>query len=971
VVAIDLERIFIRRRDQIHIMDTAVQAWKHQVAVPTYQSHAVSGQYPCIVWLSGSGGLGKSTLLKHYREELVASEPLLHVGEIIDWLHVLNDDNRLRHFMVNDVYEKLYFEMMYQQLSLSIDRRLHNFKEYKRNINLLQDIEDKVSKILENVQKIAECNTLWKIPKVRMLKLLQWFVRSGLYEQDTRETARKLKEYTSEGVNIEVACIYRLHEELSRKLGDRFNDYLRSGNMLGTALGHDLQRFARDRPLLIFFDTYECVEKGNDLLRSIIEAAGIRVGWFIAGRSQSWASGSLPDFTNNKIYKPNTMQSDSIVSIHLKAEEAGNFSPEDITCYFLQLCEQKQSLPAITKQDAQRIYYVTQGIPLAVSIAAQFYAQTGKLDTLLDEGDGTRNIVEGMVERYLLYVPKEERILLYGLAMLRRIGDSWVVDQLVGGNADQEKPLEAQFRMFLHTAHTVSIERGQVSLHQEIRHFLRQWLLENRARSEKQEAAQRLQALLQMRIDDIEKSCPYQSLDQRFEENVWVNAYLDLIETYFWIGNNHGLYHCLPFMLGSVIYRRSLLDDTIAMGNFFRGSMTLLHRKQWDSMVRGLRCDLSMAVADAEQSLEQVEQLLVEMAPKIPSPFIGWRSELEGAIYWKRAELYRECDRNKAVYWYQEAIRRIEHSKILRNEAAYVYGVISLDLYKQKDYERSLNELSEALRIKFDFADANYSKGNIYNAIGDYKRAITEYQYAIALDDYHISAYINLGNTHLILQRYQEAIAEYNKALALEPTSVTLFSNRAYAYTSLGAYQEALVDYDKAIGLQPDFAGAYTNRGTVYAHLHRYEEALADYNKAYELFPHNIQIAWMALWANLGDQQTLKREEIEALIQLDPDHYLSHVCQSISMALQRRNLSVILEELELAIQMKPEEWDHYFWKGMICCYYQNTIMAQYAFEQAQTVGLPPILLKPLSWLKGVVPQFFEAYAALLLANAGL
>src|SRR5581483_4132609 len=137
-------------------------------------------------------------------------------------------------------------------------------------------------------------------------------------------------------------------------------------------------------------------------------------------------------------------------------------------------------------------------------------------------------------------------------------------------------------------------------------------------------------------------------------------------------------------------------------------------------------------------------------------------------------------------------------------------------------------------------------------------------------DDHHIAARINLGNTYLTLERYQEAIDLYNEALVLEPHSATVYNNRALAYTSLGAYENALVDYQQTIALQPDFAEAYTSRGTVYAYLHRYEEALADYNKAYELFPHNIHIAWMAMWANLGEQHTLEREKVEALILLDP-----------------------------------------------------------------------------------------------------
>jgi tetratricopeptide (TPR) repeat protein len=165
--------------------------------------------------------------------------------------------------------------------------------------------------------------------------------------------------------------------------------------------------------------------------------------------------------------------------------------------------------------------------------------------------------------------------------------------------------------------------------------------------------------------------------------------------------------------------------------------MTPLHGKQWDWIARGLGTNISFIVADVEQSLEKLAQLLADMASKIPFPFAQWQKDLEGALYWRRAALYQEHDRDKAVYWYQEAISHIEQNDVLREEAAYLHWLIAQDFYESGEYENSLSELKEALKIKFDFADANYSRGNVYCKIGAYNRAITEYQYAIALDDHH------------------------------------------------------------------------------------------------------------------------------------------------------------------------------------------------------------------------------------------
>jgi tetratricopeptide (TPR) repeat protein len=970
---IDLEAIFIRRKDQLHIMNEAAVLWQRQMTAFARQPHAIDDRYRCIIWLSGGGGLGKSTLLKHYREELSTLNHSFYIGKIIDWSFLLDNRNILQYYMKNDyVDEMMYTDMLYRKLSEHIDRRLHDFKEYKRKIQMLQDIEKKVDGAWQSVQRIAECGALWKVPKSKRLKLLQWFVTAGFYEQDGEETIRQLRKYIGGGVAIEIACINCLKEEIERRLGEKFNDYLQAGSLLSMALGYDLRHFASERPLLIFFDTYECIEKGGYLLKNTIEAAGINVGWCIAGRSPAWTDIDMPGFSSWQRYKLNGASSYPVVSVPLQVEGPGSFSFNEISYYFAQLCERQPSLPAIGKEDVERIRLITRGIPLAVSIVAQFYKRTGRLDVLFEREDGTREVIEGMVERYLLYVPydKKERIVLYGMAMLRSINDQEIISQLAGANIDRGKPLEAQLYELLNTAHAIFIGRDQIFLHQEIRHFLRLWLLKQRVDLARQETAQLLQALLQARIDAMEKYNPYQGLGQRFEDDAWVNEYLDLVEAQFWQGINHGFFYCLPFMLASVIYQRDLLNDAVAVGNFFRTSMTPLQSKQWGWMVRVLQGAGSFSVVDIESQLEKLQQFWRAMAQHIPSPFAQWQKELEGAFHWKRAEFYQKDDRYNAVYWYEEAIKCIsQKNDTLQEDAAYVCWLIALDLYEDEKYEESLEQLQKALKIKHDFADANYLRGNIYYKIHIYNKAIIEYQYAIALDDHHIAASINLGNTYLTLERYQEAVDLYSEALALEPRSASLYSNRALAYTSLGAYENALADYHQTIALQPDFAEAYTSRGTVYAYLHRYKEALVDYERAYKLFPHNIYIAWMRMWANLGEQRTLERETVDALILLDPEHYLAHVCRGISLALQRSRLATILVEIEHAILMAPDQWDHYFWKGMICCYYKNTIMAQEAFEKARVANIPSLFLKPLYWLKTVTPQFFETYIAPLLASS--
>ncbi len=96
---------------------------------------------------------------------------------------------------------------------------------------------------------------------------------------------------------------------------------------------------------------------------------------------------------------------------------------------------------------------------------------------------------------------------------------------------------------------------------------------------------------------------------------------------------------------------------------------------------------------------------------------------------------------------------------------------------------------------------------------------------------------------------------------------------------------------------------------------------------------------------------------------------VARVCKGVALSL-RGKLKEGLAELEQALSLKPEEWDAYFWKGMLYAYYYRgrNPAAMEAVEKALEVGLPPVLLTPLHWLEKDLPDFYEQHAAPLLAQ---
>ena len=132
-----------------------------------------------------------------------------------------------------------------------------------------------------------------------------------------------------------------------------------------------------------------------------------------------------------------------------------------------------------------------------------------------------------------------------------------------------------------------------------------------------------------------------------------------------------------------------------------------------------------------------------------------------------------------------------------------------------------------------------------YNAFenGDFNGAIENLTKAIEINPEYAEAYNNRGNAKKNLLKYQEAIADYNKAIEINPKDAVAYYNRGNTKYALYWYQEAIADYDKAIEFNLKYADAYFNRGNIKGKLFNYHGAIEDFTKAIE-FKHNFTVAY-------------------------------------------------------------------------------------------------------------------------------
>ena len=114
---------------------------------------------------------------------------------------------------------------------------------------------------------------------------------------------------------------------------------------------------------------------------------------------------------------------------------------------------------------------------------------------------------------------------------------------------------------------------------------------------------------------------------------------------------------------------------------------------------------------------------------------------------------------------------------------------------------------------------------------GEYDKAIEEYSEAIRIDPTLANAYFNRGFVWYKKRDYDKAI-EGSPGDSLNANDADYHNVRGLAWDDKGDHDKAIADYSEAIRLNPNLAVAYNNRGLAWAQKGCREKAAADYTEA-------------------------------------------------------------------------------------------------------------------------------------------
>ena len=194
----------------------------------------------------------------------------------------------------------------------------------------------------------------------------------------------------------------------------------------------------------------------------------------------------------------------------------------------------------------------------------------------------------------------------------------------------------------------------------------------------------------------------------------------------------------------------------------------------------------------------------------------------------------------------------------------------------QEGRESGVDLLSRAIEADPNFVVAQYTLGNIHQALGNRWKAAAQFRAATQLDPTAPEPLKALGDLFLAQPRrlFDQAVEAYTKAIELRPFFSEAHVGLGDAKAAKGDVDGAIAAYQKALVFNPVNARVYLSLGRIYySEKSLYYESVSAYKKAIDLDSDSVD-ARMGL-GEVYEEKGLYKEAIDEykrVIDLDSKH---------------------------------------------------------------------------------------------------
>jgi len=186
---------------------------------------------------------------------------------------------------------------------------------------------------------------------------------------------------------------------------------------------------------------------------------------------------------------------------------------------------------------------------------------------------------------------------------------------------------------------------------------------------------------------------------------------------------------------------------------------------------------------------------------------------------------------------WQNNISLFEDAKEKYPQNEIILNNLATEQNKNGDIQKALENLSEAISIDSDYADAYYNRGVIYSKNNNNEQAISDYSMVIKLNPKYEKAFYNRGNVYLRQENFKEAIHDFDRSIMLFNHNADAYNNRGLARLSINNVSGAISDFTLAIYINPKHYLAYFNRGLGFGRFKNFEKAILDFDNCIIINP--------------------------------------------------------------------------------------------------------------------------------------
>jgi len=872
----DTERIYVDNQLFLGRVEEQKQ-WRAALKEVLHPPHGED--LPYIFLLYGDGGIGKTTLAKRFRDIARDEPPFESAFQIlwIDWEDERRRTARLRvgreHISPETVFDIIHERAVAQNWG-------GDFGAYQKAVKERAEAEKKVAAALEASGERDEFAALRSAGAGAIARILRLRLPIG-------ETGENLaRAFLEVGIRVGAEQAAQLRTALERRLRARLDPkqyeiFLNPNQQLARALAEGLKKVAARKPLILFLDTYEIVDRADIWLHEVMRAAGPRLVWVISGRddlvrSRQFGAESFKGYADE-------------FPRRLVARDLLQLAQQDVRAIFADVA------PARPLDDAALAAFTraTRGIPLAIHEAAEMWRSGIALEEIIGEIDDATprgQIVQKMTARYFLHAPEADQPALWALALAR--GDVEILRAMLRPADEAIFDLDGLLQRLERDYASVHYERAR--LHDDPAFFLREHLKSELHRSDDrvQLLNWRAAEVLRARLEKLQADLP--RLEDRCADEDWVKTAVDLCDSLFWLDESEAWHWLIPRLVESLAYSRPLRRGLAQTAQSWEECLSAAGKKRvkvlrevegWFFSSHGVQADLPDELRLLMEKLgylqEKQAELLDELTRLERLRYLQGEGESERSaiLDWQRGKLlyargkytealamYERAERGlpkdgealkkqlgEALYdlageflWPQhrrDAIYSAEAERILpkvvewlpeKQGAWYRLGVA---LYLGEKHDAALAAYQRAIELDPKLAAPHNGIGNVQSDLGNYEAALAAYRRAIELDPKYAHPHNGIGNVHYQLGNYEAALAAYQRAIELDPKYAHPHNGIGNVHYQLGNYEAALAAYQRAIELDPKDAHPHNGIGNVHYQLGNYEAALAAYQRAIELDP--------------------------------------------------------------------------------------------------------------------------------------